>query len=246
MSGLTYLITGANRGIGKALLEVFASRPNTTVIAAVRDVKKSTKDLASVPVDSSSRIIIVKIDSTSETDPEAAVAELASKYNITSLDILIANAGHMGEIVTTLKTKASELRRMLEVNTIGPLTLIQAFAPLLRKSAKPQFLVLTSTIGTLGNMDKIPVPFFGYGLSKAAANYLVRKLHFENPWLISMAFNPGWVQTDMGDGAAAGVGMESAPLTLAESIPKLVKNMDAASRKISGTFTEVDGSPVPW
>ena len=51
------------------------------------------------------------------------------------------------------------------------------------------------------------MPFFGYGLSKAAVNYLVRKLHFENPKLTSMAFNPGWVQTDMGNGAATSVGM---------------------------------------
>lgn len=85
MSGLTYLITGANRGIGKALLDVYVARPNTTVIAAVRDVPKSTKDLASAPVHSSSKLIIVKIDSTSDSDPAAAVSELASKHNITKI-----------------------------------------------------------------------------------------------------------------------------------------------------------------
>jgi len=95
-------------------------------------------------------------------------------------------------------------------------------------------------------MESLPVPFFGYGLSKAAANYLVRKLHFENPKLTSMAFNPGWVQTDMGDGAARSVGMTEAPMTIVESISKLVALFDGASREKSGTFTAVPGEPIPW
>ena len=57
-------------------------------------------------------------------------------------------------------------------------------------------------------MENVPIPFFAYGISKGAANYLARKVVFENPKLVSMAFNPGWVQTDMGNGAAKGVGME--------------------------------------
>jgi norsolorinic acid ketoreductase len=99
----------------------------------------------------------------------------------------------MGQIAPALQTNVKSVREMFEVNTMGPLNLIQAFFPLLEKSSKPQFLVITSSIGSIGDMEKFPVPFFGYGLSKAAANYLVRKLHFENPTLTSMAFNPGYV-----------------------------------------------------
>lgn len=78
MSGLTYLITGSNRGIGKGLLEVFVSRPDTTVIAAVRDVEKSTKDLSAAKTGKGSKVIIVKIDSTSETDAAVAVKEVCT------------------------------------------------------------------------------------------------------------------------------------------------------------------------
>jgi norsolorinic acid ketoreductase len=55
-----------------------------------------------------------------------------------------------------------------------------------------------------------------------------------------------WVQTDMGDGAAQAVGMDSAPLTLEESIEKLVKLFDGASREKSGTFTAIEGTNIPW
>lgn len=89
-------------------------------------------------------------------------------------------------------------------------------------------------------------PFFAYGASKAATNYLVRKLHFENPALISMAFNPGGVDTDMGKDAAKSIGMEKMPMTIDESVGKLVGLLDGASKEKSGTFMEVDGSAVPW
>lgn len=246
MSGQIIVITGANRGIGKGLLSAYIARPNTTVIAAVRDVAKSTKDLSSVSVGKCSKLIFVKIDSTVDSDPAAAVKELETKHSITKVDILISNAGFMGLIAPTLQTPAQVVREQFEVNTIGPLNLIQAFFPLLEKSDAPKFLVLTSSIGSIGDMESLPVPFFGYGLSKAAANYLVRKLHFENPKLTSMAFNPGWVQTDMGNGAATGVGMEQAPMTIEESVKNLVGLFDGASREKSGTFTASSGDAIPW
>lgn len=231
MPGLTYLITGANRGIGKGVLEVLALRPETTVIAAVRDVPKSTKALSTVKVGKNSKIIFVKIDSTSETDPTAAVEELKTKHSITKVDVLISNAGLLDIIAPVLETPADQVRKHFEVNTIAPFTLIKAFFPLLSASSAPKFLVITSAIGSITDMESFPVPFFAYGVSKAAANFLVRKLHFENPTLTSMAFNPGWVQTDMGTGAAKSVGMEDAPMTLDESIGKLVKLLDGASRE---------------
>jgi len=246
MAGLTYLITGANRGIGKGLLEAFIARDETIVIAAVRDVNKSTKDLAAVPVGRGSKIIIVKVDATVDTDPAAAVKELESKYSISKIDVVIANSGLMSTIMPTLETPATDVRNQFEVNTIGPLNLIQAFFPLLSKSPAPRFLVITSSLGSIGDMENLQVPFFGYGLTKAATNYLVRKLHFENPTLTSMAFNPGWVQTEMGNGAAVMVGMDNAPVTLEESIKNLVKVFDGASREKSGTFTASTGETIPW
>jgi norsolorinic acid ketoreductase len=246
MSSQVYVITGANRGIGKGLLSTYIARPNTTVIAAVRDVAKSTKDLSSVVVGKDSKLIIVKIDSTIDIDPAAAVKELETKHSITKVDVLISNAGLMGLIAPTLQTPAQVVRDQFEVNTIGPLNLIQAFFPLLERSNAPKFLVLTSSIGSIGEMESLPVPFFGYGLSKAAANYLVRKLHFENPKLTSMAFNPGWVQTEMGNGAATGVGMEQAPVTIEDSVKALVGLFDDASREKSGTFTASSGEPIAW
>ena len=245
MSGLTYVITGANRGLGKGLFEAFIARPNTTVIAAVRDVGSSFKTLSSVPVGKDSKVIVIKLDSTVDTDPAAAVAELKSE-GVSHVDVLISNAGFMGPITTVLETTAETVRDSFEVNTIGPLNLIKAFYPLLEAAAAPRFFVLSSAIGSIEMLKEYQVPFFGYGMSKAAVNYLVAKLSYELPKLNSQAFSPGWVMTDMGTYGAKGVGMSEAPMTVEDSIKGLVKLFDEASVEKSGSFTSVDGTNVPW
>lgn len=246
MPELTYLITGAGRGIGKGIFSTLITRPNTTIIAAVRDTSAATNSLSTVPVGKNSKFIIVKLDATNDTDPSTAVEILKYKHNIFKIDILLSNAGLLDGIAPVLETSPDTVRRHFEVNTIGPLSLIQAFMPLLLLSPSPKFLVITSSIGTITDMEKFPVPFFAYGISKAAANYLVRKVAFENPKVVAMALNPGWVQTEMGTTAALGVGMTEAPMTLEESVEGLVKLIDGACFEKTGTFMSVDGEAIPW
>lgn len=246
MSELTYLITGAGRGIGKGILSALMTRPNTTIIAAVRDTSAATKSHSTVPVGKDSKLIIIKFDATLDTDTSTAAEILKTKHNITKIDILLSNAGLLNGIAPVLESSPDTVRRHFEVNTIGPLTLIQAFMPLLLLSPSPKFIVITSSIGSIADMEKFPVPFFAYGISKAAANYLVRKVAFENPKVVAMAFNPGWVQTEMGTTAALGVGLMEAPMTLEESVEGLVRLIDGASLEKTGTFTGVDGEAIPW
>jgi NAD(P)-dependent dehydrogenase (short-subunit alcohol dehydrogenase family) len=67
-------------------------------------------------------------------------------------------------------------------------------------------------------MESVPLKSTAYGASKAAVNYIVRKIHFENPGLIAFPISPGWVQTDMGNHGATSHGMEKAPITIDQSI----------------------------
>ncbi|KAH7115004.1 putative aflatoxin biosynthesis ketoreductase nor-1 [Dendryphion nanum] len=241
------LITGPNRGLGRGLLTAFLARENNTVIAAVRDPSAPlSKELSSIPTGSGSKLITVKIDSAVEGDAKAAVESLTSS-GITHLDTVIANAGTGTEIGPVLSATAAAVRDTMETNVIGVLGLFQATEPLLHKSSKPKFFTLSSNLGSLGIMEYAPGPWFTYGITKAALNYLTRKIHFENEWLVSVALSPGWVQTDMGALAAKAVGMEAAPLTVEQSVPGLVSVIDGATRDTtSGTFTSHDGQPVPW
>ena len=94
MTSTVYLITGASRGIGRGLVETFLARSNTTVIAAVRDPASApSQSLQSLSKGDSSRLIVVKIDAKSPTDPAAAVKTLQTEHSIDHIDVVIANAG---------------------------------------------------------------------------------------------------------------------------------------------------------
>ncbi|KAL8689098.1 MAG: hypothetical protein Q9218_005146, partial [Villophora microphyllina] len=141
----------------------------------------------------------------SESDPFAVISHLRSQHNITHLDVVISNSGiakYVGEVITT---PPQELRDHFYVNTVSHLLLFQAAWPMLKeaKGGEPKFVIVSSSVGSIGAMEKEPVAMVSYGCSKAATNFLSRKIHFENE---------GWVDTDMGwDAAKKAYGLEQPP-----------------------------------
>lgn len=90
MSSTVYLVTGANRGIGRGLVATLLKRPSTKVIAAVRDTESSTsKALLSLPTSDNSHVILAKIDSSDHSTAAKAVEQL---QGIEKIDVVIANA----------------------------------------------------------------------------------------------------------------------------------------------------------
>ncbi|THX58151.1 hypothetical protein D6D06_03210 [Aureobasidium pullulans] len=76
-------------------------------------------------------------------------------------------------------------------------------------------------------MEHMPLmPVTAYGASKAALNYIVRKIHFENQGVCSWVLSPGWVRTEMGDHGAEVVGMERAPASLEQSVEAMIEKRD--------------------
>lgn len=250
-TNLTYLITGANRGIGKGLTSSLLLRPHTTVIAGVRDIAKATPVLTSLPKADTAKLILIKLDSTSETDPAAAVSTLTTQHSLTHLDVLIANAGiaHSGGPVS--QTTATTLHEHFTINSIAPLLLFQAFSPLLRASPTqtPKFLAVSTLIGSIASQHQLPPRVAPYGASKAALNWLVHRIHLEEEWLTAYVSHPGLVVTDMGrefaggeEGVRAmgGIGVE-------ESVAGLLETLDRATREEQGgRFMNVDGGVLPW
>ncbi|KAK1143053.1 hypothetical protein N8T08_007117 [Aspergillus melleus] len=192
MANTVYLITGASRGIGRGLAEAFLSRSNNTIIAAVRNpADASSQSLQSLPKGDSSRLIVVKVDSKSPTDPAAAVETLRSEHGIDHLDVVIANAGISQDFSPVHAVPIAVLREHVEVNSYGPIYLYQAVYPLLKKSAKPTFVGVGSPLGSIGGMEQRPYPCAAYGPSKAILHWIVRKIHFENEGFVSFVADPG-------------------------------------------------------
>ncbi|KZP03547.1 aflatoxin biosynthesis ketoreductase-like protein nor-1, partial [Athelia psychrophila] len=201
--------------------------------------------LKSLPVGASSKLILVKIDSLSEIDAADAVKLLQAEHGITALDVVIANSGIGNYLGPAVTTPLHEMRAHFEVNTLGPLILFQATAALLEAAQDGKFFVMSTAAGSIGDM--MPFPGTAYSSSKAAVNFITRKIHFEHEKITSVALTPGWVQTDMGDASASTLGTPRSTLTVKESVAGLVKIIDSATRaETSGTFVSYDGSICAW
>jgi norsolorinic acid ketoreductase len=143
------------------------------------------------------------------------------------------------------------------VNTLGLVVLFQAVQKLLLASptGAPKFAYISSAAGSIGGF--VNQSFTAYGSSKAAANYLVKALDVENPSLVTLSIMPGWVATDMGNGAAVAKGFPQAPLTVEDSVSGVLSRIDAVTKETSGRFwnhkVETGGSfwelavdEIPW
>lgn len=191
----TVLISGVNKGLGLGLLKKYLSRPDTLVIGTVRDPSSSeAKALHDTPRAVGTNLIIVKVESRSETDCLAAVSSIRNQ-GITHLDLVIANAGYYAVPAEPQVAKITSklLMEHLDVNTAGFVRLFQATLPLLQEAHKPVFMYMSSIAGSIEAAGEAPFPFGVYGASKAASNFLVRKAHQEHPELIVFCMHPGYV-----------------------------------------------------
>ncbi|KAK3935597.1 putative aflatoxin biosynthesis ketoreductase nor-1 protein [Diplogelasinospora grovesii] len=252
----TVLITGANRGIGRGLAEAYLARPNHIVMAAVRNPDTTT--LKDYKPAAGSKLLLVKMENTSAVDPDSAVAQMRAA-NIAALDVVVANAGinpvHAFAKVNDINTDV--LRELFEVNTVSFVPLFRAMYPLLKAAADkngagaggPKLLAVSSNAGQIVDMEAMAAaPVGAYGSTKTALNYLVRRAHFENPWLTAFLVNPGFVQTDNGNATARAFGMSQAPpQTIKESVAGLMKKLDGATREeTSGNWYNYDGTPMTF
>lgn len=151
MSATVVLITGANRGLGKGIVQRYLAKPNHVVIAGNRNPAHHTSQaLANLPKGEGSRLIVVKIDATVEQDAFDAVRELQESHGIRHLDIVIANAGVSFVWPAVADLKIVDLKAHMEPNVYGFVTLYQSTRLLLQKSSRgPMFIPMGSTAGLI-------------------------------------------------------------------------------------------------
>ena len=163
------------------------------MIACVRNVATQSKNFSDLPVADGSSLIVVKLDCAVETDPAAAVEELQS-HNIRHIDVVVANAAIASAYGPTSTLPLDAVKEHMQINCYSVLLLFQATRPLLEQAApgKAKFVFIGAPISTITQMEECArAPLGAYGLTKLAANYLVRKFHFENKWLMSFVIDPG-------------------------------------------------------
>ncbi|KAI0382102.1 hypothetical protein F5Y04DRAFT_58128 [Hypomontagnella monticulosa] len=235
------LITGANRGLGKGLLERFLKLPNHTVIAANRNPDHPTsKALFKLPTAEGSKLIVVKVDATVWQDPFDAVESLESQ-GIDHIDFVIANAGVSYIWPTVADVKLEDMEAHYRTNVYGYVSLFQATRKLLKKSKREP--VLANLGSNAGSMSApLPFPNAAYGPSKGAAGWYTLKIDMEEPWLNSMAVAPGWVHTELGDAGALSFGVDEE--TKAKLMIGVDQSCDGMMQVLADTTKEKHGGKL--
>ena len=222
----TIMITGASRGLGLEFARQFYSE-ECRVIATCRNPKNANELNAIGDID---------IHSLDVTD-DKSVANLADKLRGENIDILINNAGVIGQREGFGRLDYDIWAETMDTNVFGPMRVAEAFRDNVMNSEKKQMIFITSRMGSI--TEAVPNAYVNRS-SKAALNMAVKCLsaELEQQGLIVVLFHPGHVQTDMGG--------QSAPVTPQKRIEGMKNQIVALTRGDNGCFLSYDGEQIPW
>lgn len=222
----TILITGANRGIGLAMVRHALER-GMSVIATARDPEKAS-ELSAL----SGPLSIRPLDVTDE-DSLAAFAAATPE----AIDIAVLNAGVLNSYgaLDSPDHTAEAWQAVLMTNIAGPFLTARTILPNLERSQAPRIAIISSNMGSSASAGGTAYP---YRASKAGANNVAVNLAAElKPRDIAVgAYHPGWVRTDMGGSGA--------DISTGESAAGLLDRFDALTLETTGVFEGYDGKPL--
>lgn len=223
---MNILITGASKGIGRALVEhILKHTPKSTKIVCVARNQNALNDLCRKH---NSQIIPVIADVSNEKDIQHIVESVKP---LGSLDLLINNAGVLKKDFTE-----KDFTESFQVNAIAPFLLTRALLSLLSHGKNPQVVQISTLMSSIE--DNSSGGYYAYRSSKAALNMITKSFSLDHPKIRFLLIHPGWVKTDMGG--------EQAPLspeTSAEGIWKVAQNQTLEE---SGSFKDYHGQSLPW
>ncbi|MEM9444578.1 MAG: SDR family oxidoreductase [Verrucomicrobiota bacterium] len=235
MTPLTIFITGANRGIGLGLSQRFLEEGHH-VISTYR-AKSDTTELFNL-AKKYHTLKTVLLDITNQESIENVLP------NIRSVDILINNAAIFSRSdranTPFQKLSIDTFSDVFKTNLEGTARVTQALLPNLRLSHRPVIINISSGAGSISVKDNNF--YYCYSVSKAGLNMLTRALSSEliKMNITTVAFSPGWVQTEMG-GDDAEISVEECSRTLAKSILSITSEDNG---RFYGRLGRSD--PYPW
>lgn len=244
------LITGANKGIGRAAAEQLAALGMTVLIGA-RDPRRGKEAAAAVHA-AGGDAHTVTLDVTDQATARAVAKQIEQRFG--HFDVLINNAGITGSGQVSPEDAHDQVpssvdldmvRAVFETNVFGVIAVTNAMLPLLRRSPAPRIVNVSSHAASLTITSDPDGPFAtllasaAYTPSKTALNALTVQYANElrKDGILINAVAPGYVDTDSNN--------HSGFLTVAQGAAVLVRLATLASDGPTGGFFSEDG-PVPW
>jgi NAD(P)-dependent dehydrogenase (short-subunit alcohol dehydrogenase family) len=225
------MITSANRGLGLEFARQYAA-DGWWVFAACRDPD------AAYDLDKLARTQSVTVFPMDVTD-QSSIRQAAARLKDESIDVLLNSAGIAGKPGQRAGNIDYESwAQVLNVNTMGPLRVTEAFIEHVARSERKLIVTITSGLGSL--TDNTSGGVIPYRSSKAAVNMAMRSaaIDLAPRGIACVLVNPGWVKTDMGG--------PGAPLDPSESVAALKSLIATFGLAHSGKFFNYDGREYPW
>jgi NAD(P)-dependent dehydrogenase (short-subunit alcohol dehydrogenase family) len=225
----TVVVTSASRGIGREFVRQYAAE-GWRVIAACRHPEGVDQELRAM----GSGVRPIAMDVTDLASVEAVAREDDAPVNLLLNTAGVAGQGSDGPG----EVNYQEWSRVIDINTMGPVRVLDAFADRLAAAGRAKAVTLTSGLGSIG--DAGSGQSLMYRTSKAAVNMAMRARSFTlAPRGITVAvINPGWVRTDMG-GSGASISPEESVAAMRGIIGELTPEQ-------TGSFLNWRGSRYPW
>ena len=177
------LVTGANRGIGKAIVETFLEHGASKVYAGVRSLNKAE----ALVTEFSEKVVPIEIDYENPASIKAA-AKIAD-----DVQVVVSNAGVLIGASVMDENVIEQFQTELNINVYGLIRMAQAFAPVLKRNGGGAFVQLNS-IASLSSFPRATYP-----ASKAAAYSFTQALRpiFKEQGTATLSVHPGPILTDM-------------------------------------------------
>jgi NAD(P)-dependent dehydrogenase (short-subunit alcohol dehydrogenase family) len=229
------VVTGAGRGIGRALLTELRAR-DYTVVAVVRSLSDVRELFAADP----HNVFPIRCDVT-EQSTETVLREFLEAH-VQNVDLLINNAGHGATGYGIEGCDLQELDRVMAVSCHGPIRVVKACLPFLRNSADAAIINMSSRFGSAEWVATGAVPHdqatYPYRIAKAAMNMFTSCLAIElkSEGIRVLSVDPGKVKTRFGPKDA-----DTEPAEAAQAIVDLVEGNSQ-----TGLFLRASGEKLPW
>jgi len=229
----TVLITGINKGLGKAMFDLLIDRGYF-----VYGVLRNEEAFYSLNKNKSGKVEHILADVSEDTCMDKLKLIVQNK----KIDLLINNAGIGGEATRLNDATTKEVLDLFNVHCLGVLRVTKAVLSNLEKSENPIVINLNSRLGSITHQDKATFAFlevsYAYRIAKAAQNMLTNCMRLEFPNVKFISLTPGKLMTELAQ--------KDANLTPAESAQRIVSFWEEEKFINTNGILELTDNIIEW
>jgi len=244
------MVVGGNRGIGLALVEAQLAMADVNRVIATYRPGSETRKITSLERTHGNRLLLQPLDVTDEESIGQFTQFVADQT--AGIDLTICATGLLHDDTvkpekSLVQCDAVSLKRLFEVNSIGPLMVARALLPVYQRKRRFTFAALSAMVGSIE--DNRLGGWYGYRASKAALNQFIKTLsnecRFKFPRASIVAVHPGTTDTRLSRPFQRNI--DGGRLySVDQTAKRILGVLESLEVDQTGMFLNWDGSTIPW